>query len=160
MGVSGFTTLTSSGTYLGTENREYLIEIDNEASPDTFRWSVDGGVNFNESEIPIVANTPIPLSSGISVTFSSNTGAKRGDRWRVKAYPINEIVDIHRSGTFAERIEGTKQNLIRAINRAHNQEKRQSGQKIPLQTVIMTGPCQHSHSTRKRLFFATMVPIK
>jgi hypothetical protein len=54
-------------------------------------------------------------------TFDSSTGAKLGDRWRVKAYPKNEIVEVHRFGTFAERIEGTKQNLIRAINRAHNE---------------------------------------
>jgi hypothetical protein len=67
MSVLGSATLTSSGTYLGTESREYLIEIDRDSTPDTFRWSVDGGVNFNDSQVPVVANTPISLSSGISV---------------------------------------------------------------------------------------------
>ena len=35
--------LTSSGNYLGTDAREYLVEIDSNGTVDTFRWSIDGG---------------------------------------------------------------------------------------------------------------------
>ena len=39
-----------SGTYMGTQARTYLIEIDSTSGPkDTFRWSIDGGANFNNS---------------------------------------------------------------------------------------------------------------
>ncbi|MFL2913992.1 MAG: Ig-like domain-containing protein [Opitutales bacterium] len=123
MSISGTSTLSSSGIYLGTEVREYLVEIDTDGITDTFRWSINGGANFNNSMVPITANTPIPLSSGVSITFSSSTGGKLGDRWRIKAYPNNEMVEVHRFGTLAERVEGTKQNLIRAINRARNKGK-------------------------------------
>ena len=118
LSVFGTANLSSSGTYLGTERREYLIEIDSDGSPDTFRWSLDGGANFNNSQIPVEENIPIPLSSGLSISFSSSTAGKIGDRWRVRAYPKNEIVEVSRMGTFEERIERTRQNLIRAINRA------------------------------------------
>ena len=123
MSVSGTGTLTASGTYLGTEAREYLVEIDSDGSPDTFRWSVNGGAQFNDSQIPVKANQLISLSSGVKISFSSTTGGKLGDRWRIKVYPNNKIVEIHRIGTFSERLEGTKENLIRAINRARNEGK-------------------------------------
>jgi hypothetical protein len=41
----------------------------------------------------------------------------------VKAYPNTEIVEVHRFGTFAERLDGTMKNLMRAINRARNEGK-------------------------------------
>ena len=49
---------------------EYLIEIDSNGTTDTFRWSIDGGANFNESMvsipaddclIPSVRELPLPL---------------------------------------------------------------------------------------------------
>ena len=121
MDVSGSTILTSSGTYLGIEEREYLLEIDTTGSSNTFRWSTNGGANFNNSLVPIKANQPISLSSGVIVTFSSSTDAELGDRWQIKAYPKNEMVNVHRFGTFAERINETKHNLIRTINRVRNE---------------------------------------
>ena len=121
MDVSGSTILTSSGTYLGIEEREYLLEIDTTGSINTFRWSTNGGANFNNSLVPIIANQPITLSSGVTVTFSSSTDGKLGDRWQIKAYPKNQIVQIHRFGTFLERTNETKHNLIRTINRVRNE---------------------------------------
>ena len=90
----------STGDYIGTENREYLIEIDNLPTPSsrTFRWSIDGGINFNQTEQPVdfISNTGShPLSSGIAVHFAnSNNAYDLGDRWRVKAAPVNEIIEI------------------------------------------------------------------
>ena len=123
MSVSGAGTLTSIGTYLGTTAREYLIEIDSNGTTDTFRWSVDGGANFNESMVSIPAGLSYSLSAGVTITFADQTSYLKGDRWRIKAYPDNEIVVVERYGDFAERLAGTKENLIRAINRASNQGK-------------------------------------
>ena len=49
--IIGTEELVSTGEYIGVESREYLIEIDNEPTPisRTFRWSIDGGVNFNQT---------------------------------------------------------------------------------------------------------------
>ena len=124
MSVGGTGTLTSSGTYLGTTAREYIIEIDGDDTADTFRWSVDGGANFNESGVPIPA-TPFSynLSSGVTITFSDQTSYLKGDRWRIKAYPEHEIVEVGRAGTLADRLATTRTHLIRAINKARNEGK-------------------------------------
>ena len=112
------------GTYLGTMAREYLIEIDGDdpASDghDTFRWSIDGGANFNSAGISISDDINYSLSAGVEISFDSNDSYAKGDRWRVQVYPNNKIVEVKRFGTLVERIAGTKQSLIRTINRASN----------------------------------------
>ena len=88
--------LASSGTYLGTTSREYLIEIDSDGTTaDTFRWSLDGGSTFNESAISI-PDSPFSydLSAGVSITFDNRTWYTTGDRWRIQAGPVNEIVEV------------------------------------------------------------------
>ena len=66
MQVGGTVSLTSGGTYVGTEVREYLVEIDSETTP-SFRWSLDGGATFNDSFVTIAAaDTAIELSAGVT----------------------------------------------------------------------------------------------
>ena len=59
----------------------------------------------------------------VSITFASATGNATGDRWRVEVEPRRYIVGIGKHGSFADRIETTKRNLIGAINRAFNDNK-------------------------------------
>ena len=59
MGTGGVT-LGASSAYKGTSYHEYLIEIDGDGTVDTFRWSVDGGANFNESGVPVNGTTYAP----------------------------------------------------------------------------------------------------
>ena len=44
-----------------------------------------------------------------------------GDRWRIRAYPVNEIVEVSEVGTFSEKV--FTRSLIHAINRARNDGK-------------------------------------
>ena len=108
MSVSGAGTLTSSGTYLGTTAREYFIEIDSNGATDTFRWSVDGGANFNESMVSIPAGLSYSLSAGVTITFDDQTSYLKGDRWRIKAYPVNEIVEVERYGILPSASQAPK----------------------------------------------------
>ena len=64
---TGTGNLTSWGTYLGVDSREYVVEIDSNGTPDTFRWSSNGGASFNDSGIAIVADTNYTLSAGVQV---------------------------------------------------------------------------------------------
>ncbi|MDB3958773.1 Ig-like domain-containing protein [Opitutales bacterium] len=128
MYVEGTDSLSAStSNYLGTEYREYLIEIDGDGTGpngnDTFRWSIDGGAHFNNSAIEIDEDTRHSLSAGIEVQFDDNTSYSLGDRWRLKAYPTHEIVEVGRYGSFADRLATTRQNLVDAINRAYNEGK-------------------------------------
>ena len=120
---SGTGTLTAGGTYLGVDYREYVVEIDGNGAPDTFRWSSNGGASFNDSGIAIVADTNITLSAGVLVEFNSTDAYELGDRWRIKVKPVNEIVEVGRYGTFADKLATTQSNLIKAINRARNEGK-------------------------------------
>ena len=123
----GSLSLTTDSNYLGTDNREYIVEIDGDGTGanghDTFRWSIDGGANFNDYGIEIDTDVNNSLGSGIEITFDSNTSYQLGDRWRIKAYPINEIVEVGRYGSFADRLATTRQNFIDAVNRANNMGK-------------------------------------
>ena len=121
LSVSGQGNLTSNGTYLGTTAREYLIEFDSSGTTDTFRWSLNGGANFNDSLLPIPSSLIYNLSAGVAIEFNSFDAYEVGDRWRIKVAPVNQIVEVGRSGSYEERLEQTKDNLIRAINRARNQ---------------------------------------
>ena len=123
----GSLNLTTDSNYLGTDNREYIVEIDGDGTGanghDTFRWSIDGGANFNDYGIEIDTDLNNSLGSGIEISFDSNTSYQLGDRWRIKAYPINEIVEVGRYGSFADRLATTRQNFIDAVNRANNMGK-------------------------------------
>jgi len=64
-----------SGTYTGNTSRIYLLQIDSLSNPNTFKWSNDGGVSFQQIFIPIKdTSTPIPLESNISVVYSATSG--------------------------------------------------------------------------------------
>ena len=71
------------------------------------------------------------MSAGIVLSFDSDTDYLVGDRWRIKAYPNNEIVEIGRYGGFADRLATTRENLVQAINRANTDGKLAHRAKIP-----------------------------
>ena len=119
--------LDASSYYRGTEYREYLIEIDGKTPNTTFRWSIDGGLSFNEEKVEVPSTPGIySLSAGVIIDFddfSSSSNFALGDRWKIKAYPVNQMVEVAKIGTFNDRLATTKRNLIEAINRARNEGK-------------------------------------
>ena len=67
--------ITVQGTYTGNTTRVYLLQIDSLASPNTFKWSNNGGVSFQQIYVPISDTiTPIALDSGLTVLFSATSG--------------------------------------------------------------------------------------
>ena len=67
--------VTVQGTYTGNTSRVYLLQIDSLATPNTFMWSNNGGVSFQQIYVPIIDTiTPIPLDSGLTVLFSATSG--------------------------------------------------------------------------------------
>jgi len=62
--------ITVQGTYTGDTSRVYLLQIDSLSTPNTFMWSNNGGVSFQQIYVPIINTvTPIALDSGLSVVF-------------------------------------------------------------------------------------------
>jgi len=83
-GLSATDDLSQSGTYTGSEDIRYLIEIDSVGATDTFRWSNDGGANFVASNVAITG-APQLLENGLSISFGSVTGHDIDDSWIVSA---------------------------------------------------------------------------
>jgi len=81
-GTVGVDDLTSSGTYSGTADVRYRIEIDGAT---TFRWSKDDGVTWIASTVAITAGTAQTLDNGVQITFATGTGRVTSDYWIVSA---------------------------------------------------------------------------
>lgn len=110
VGTIGAVAFTGTGTddmivsspeafYDGHLDVTVLVEIEAAGTPDTFRYSLDGGATWERSGIPISgASTPILLQDGLYVEFGTTTGHTLGDQWEFDASAdyttLAEVVDI------------------------------------------------------------------
>lgn len=76
---AGLNDATFGGTYIGG-GQTYKVEIDGAGTPDTFRWSDDGGSTWNASTVAITG-TAQTLSNGVTVTFGATTGHTATEFW-------------------------------------------------------------------------------
>ena len=82
VGISSYISPTSDtanvsvqGTYTGNTSRVYLLQIDSLNANNTFKWSNNGGVSFQQIYVPINDTvTPIDLDSGLTVLFTATSG--------------------------------------------------------------------------------------
>lgn len=81
---TGLDDLTGAGTFTGSAPLKYRIQIDAEGTPDTFKWSTDGGATWTAETVAITGAAQT-LSNGITVTFAATTGHTLGDYWDVSA---------------------------------------------------------------------------
>lgn len=81
---SGLNDATSGGTFSGSDPVEYLVEIDGAGTPDTFRWSKDGGSTWVSSAVAITGAAQV-LDSGVTIAFATTTGHTLTDKWTIRA---------------------------------------------------------------------------
>jgi hypothetical protein len=79
-GTTGLNDMTAGGTFTGTSNRSFRIQIDSTNAPDTFKWSQDGGSTFTTG-VAITGSAQAVGAEGMTVTFASTTGHTLNDRW-------------------------------------------------------------------------------
>lgn len=89
-GFDGTDDLSVSGTYSGTEDIRYIVEIDATGTPDTFRWSDDDGATYTSGVA--ITGAAQALSNGVSITFGSTTGHNTNDSWIVSAKSDDPIL--------------------------------------------------------------------
>ena len=86
---TGTNDLTSGGTYTGTQNLIYCVQIDATGTPDTFEWGT-----YAPGSLPNCSNgaTGVPitgaaqtLSNNVTVTFGSTTTHTVSDQWTIAA---------------------------------------------------------------------------
>lgn len=76
---SGLNDATYGGVYGHRANLTYEVVIDG-ASPDTFKWSKDGGTTFEATTVAITGSAQ-DLDNGVTVTFAATTGHTSADLW-------------------------------------------------------------------------------
>jgi len=74
--ITGYNANTSSGEI----GRSYKVQIDGTGTPDTFKWSRDGGNNWKETGVAITGSSQT-LEGDIAVTFAATTGHTNGNAW-------------------------------------------------------------------------------
>ena len=81
---------TVSGTYSGSANAYWVIDITASGTPDTFEWAKDNGTAT--TGVAITGGAQL-LSDGISITFPSTTAYSVGQAWvlSVARYPTDMI---------------------------------------------------------------------
>jgi len=79
---------TISGTvFTGTVPRSFVVKIDGVTTPNTFKWSKDGGSTWDATRVPITAGKPQLLTEGIYIKFSQGTDLGLNDSWTFTAKP-------------------------------------------------------------------------
>ena len=91
-------TVTSSGTYTGTENTSYVMEIITEGAADgtaKYRLSTDGGLTFDDNGglgYAVTSGGPVPLANGVNLNFEDNGTLRVGDLQRRCFQPRTRIL--------------------------------------------------------------------
>jgi len=80
---AGLDDMATSGSYGKTGSLSYQIVIDATGTPDTFKWSNNGGVTFQATGVAITGVAQL-LENGIYVTFPATTGHTLADLWDFK----------------------------------------------------------------------------
>jgi len=94
---AGLDDLTSGGTFSAdsADNVDYYVEIDGTGTPDTFKWSKDGGSTFEATTVAITGLAQT-LDNGVTITFGATTGHTLADKWRFSArkYAVWTLDDL------------------------------------------------------------------
>lgn len=105
---SGSATLTPSGNFSGSEDLEYIVEIDSiaggaEVGQATFKWS-DGSGTWDTTGVATSA-TNILLNNGVYIKHTTGAGADFvvGDKWYFKAinlFNAERVIDWDRDSSY------------------------------------------------------------
>jgi len=86
MTVPGIDTKGMAVGYLGTYTDNFKVLIDGVGSPNTFKWSTDGGTTWIATGVDITAGLQT-LADGMQIQFGATTGHGNGDYWTFTCQP-------------------------------------------------------------------------
>lgn len=79
-GNGGLDDATFGGVYEHRADLTYQVVIDGTSTPNTFKWSKDGGTTFEVETVSITGSVQT-LDNGVTVTFTATTGHTTGNLW-------------------------------------------------------------------------------
>lgn len=88
---SGTNNLSVTGSFTGTTDFRYEVEIMSSGSPDKYKWRKTNcetnstGSWDDNSGAGYSASSSATLSDGLSISFATSTGHVEGDRWAINA---------------------------------------------------------------------------
>lgn len=77
---SGLSDVETRGAFSGNSPSVFTVEIDGTGTPDTFKWSNDGGDTFEATTVSITGDWQT-LENGVEIKFNATTGHTSGDEW-------------------------------------------------------------------------------
>jgi len=77
---SGLDDMTASGASTHDDALTYRIQIDGEGTPDTFKWSDDGGTTWDVETVAITGAAQT-LNNEVTITFAATTGHTDTEYW-------------------------------------------------------------------------------
>lgn len=80
-------TIDPSTLFTGTAARSFVVEVDGSTTPNTFKWSKNGGATWDAAVVPITGGKPQLLTEGLYIKFSQDTGLSVNTRWTFIAKP-------------------------------------------------------------------------
>jgi len=88
---TGLNDMTVGGSFTYTDAPlAYVVEIQSVGATDTFRWSDDGGVTWDATNVAITGAAQ-NLNNGVTVTFGAKTGHTVGSRWSWTERPLHRL---------------------------------------------------------------------
>jgi hypothetical protein len=79
---SGTNDMNNGGTFSGTSNLTYCVQVDGTDTPDTFEWGTDPTcATFTGGTLVPMTGFAQTLSNGVTVTFAATTTHTIGDHW-------------------------------------------------------------------------------
>jgi len=72
--------MSTSGTNSDVDQQQFLVQIDSVGAVDTFEWSKNGGITWEQTLVPITGSVQL-LDNGAIITFGHVTGHVLGDSW-------------------------------------------------------------------------------
>jgi len=96
--------------FTGRSAITFRVEIDKAGTPDTFKYSLDGGTTWDKATITVTADWQ-ELAYGIQVKFLANTGHTLSDKWTFTVTPAGFICLAVGAGNTPKKIYENGANL-------------------------------------------------
>jgi flagellar hook-associated protein 2 len=124
--------VTSGGTYTGTANTSYIVEVITDGLADgtaKYRLSTDGGLTFDDNAgagFDVTSGGPIGIAEGVTISFEDNGTLREGDTFTIDVFnpelraPQDAIIEVNgitirkSSNTVTDVFEGVTFNLASA----------------------------------------------
>ncbi|MBV70329.1 MAG: hypothetical protein CMH52_03185 [Myxococcales bacterium] len=99
--------VTSAGTYTGTANTSFIVEVVTEGLADgtaKYRLSTDGGLTFDDNDgvgFDVTSGGPIALADGVTINFEDNGILREGDTFNIDVFspelrtPQDAIIEVN-----------------------------------------------------------------